>query len=196
MSTGTVEEYLKLDYPVEIRAIPAELGGGYSACIPHLGRWAFFADGDTPQEAMEHLDEVKAALFEDMLEHGKKIPLPPPLPEEQAEEEYSGRILLRISRDLHREVAQRAEANGCSINHYIATALAKHVGGDQQASEIAAKLHEAFEHLLTSAMASWRLTPAGIEFLPPEASGEVVISGYGLPLQGTVESQQLQRMVA
>lgn len=118
-----------LDYPVEIRAIPAELGGGYSACIPSLGRWAFFADGETPEEALEHLDEVKTALFEDMIERGKEIPAPPPLPEEVAEE-YSGRLLLRLPKDLHREVAEMAEANGSSLNQYIATALAKHVGRD------------------------------------------------------------------
>ncbi len=43
-----LEFYLSLDYPVEIRRLPAEDGGGYIACIPHLGRWMFTAAGDTP----------------------------------------------------------------------------------------------------------------------------------------------------
>jgi predicted RNase H-like HicB family nuclease len=131
MKTRKSTEHNILDYPVEVRVIPADLGGGYSACIPYLGRSTLFADGETPEEALAHLDEVAEALFEDMAERGKAVPAPPPLPEEQPEE-YSGRLLLRIRRDLHREVAQVARTNGVSVNHYIATALAKQLGADQQ----------------------------------------------------------------
>jgi len=127
MSISRAERHKALDYPVEIRVIPGELGGGYSACIPCLGRWTFFADGETPEEALAHLEEVRVALFEDMVERGKEIPAPPPLPEEQ-DEEYSGKLLLRLPRDLHREVAEMAAANNSSVNQYIATALARHVG--------------------------------------------------------------------
>ena len=102
MSDNMSEKCETLDYPVEIRAIPVELGGGYSACIPCLGRWTFFADGETPEEALANLDKVKAVLFEDMKEHGKEIPAPPPLPEDQVEE-YSGKILLRLPKDLHKD---------------------------------------------------------------------------------------------
>lgn len=41
------QEYVALDYPVEIRRLPEEEGGEYIACIPALGRWSVQAAGDT-----------------------------------------------------------------------------------------------------------------------------------------------------
>lgn len=139
MKSNTVEFYMAQDYPVEIRAISEDLGGGYSASIPCLGRWAFYAVGDTVEEALAELTEVKRALFEDMISRGQSVALPPPLPEDEAEE-YSGRILLRMPKDLHRQLAKRAEANGCSINQYAVAALAKQVSGEECAEETAASV--------------------------------------------------------
>ncbi len=143
MKPGTLDYYMTLDYPVEIRAIPDELGGGYSASIPYLGRWAFFAEGDTAQEALEALQELKVTLFEDMISRGKTIPLPPPIPEQELEE-YSGRILLRIRKELHKDVARMAEKDGCSVNHYISDILTQHVGGAQVAELFANRIASTF----------------------------------------------------
>lgn len=133
-----LEYYMSLDYPVEVRRIPNTLGGGYSASIPHLGRMAFFAEGDTVDEAIAELDNVKCQLFQHMLDKGKDIPVPPPLPEDESDQ-YSGRLLLRLPRDLHRELALRSQDNGCSINQYAATALAKQLGGEMCAETTAVK---------------------------------------------------------
>jgi len=40
---------------VEVTKIPDDEGGGYSACIPLLGRNAFISDGETIDEALENL---------------------------------------------------------------------------------------------------------------------------------------------
>lgn len=131
MKTGTVEYYMAQDYPIEIRVIPEDWGGGYSASIPELGRAAFYADGDTVEEALSRLNEIRATLFADMLSRGKKIPLPSPLPEQVEEEELCGRVLLRIPKDLHRDIVKRAEANGVSVNQFISNALSKRVGAEE-----------------------------------------------------------------
>ena len=128
MKSDTIEYYMAQNYPIEIREIPTDLGGGYSASIPCLGRWAYFAEADSVEEALEELSAVKRDLFEDMLSRGKKIPLAPPLPEYESDH-YSGRLLLRIPRYLHKELAERADKEGCSLNQYLATALASWVGG-------------------------------------------------------------------
>ena len=114
--------YMSLDYPVEIRRLPAEDGGGYIACIPHLGRWMFTAAGDTIEEALHTLEEVKRDHFERLLSEGKEIPLPPPV---DADEHYSSRFLVRIPRHLHRRLAQLAELEGCSLNQYVTSLLAE-----------------------------------------------------------------------
>jgi antitoxin HicB len=114
--------YMSLDYPVEIRRLSEEDGGGYLACIPYLGRWMFTAAGDTIEEALQTLEEVKRDHFERLLSEGKDIPLPPPV---DAEAAYSGRFLVRIPRHLHRRLAQLAELEGCSLNQYVTTLLAE-----------------------------------------------------------------------
>ena len=139
MSTGRLEYYMSQNYPVEIRGVPDGLGGGYSASIPYLGRWTFFAVGESVEEAISDLEEVKRVVFQELLNQGKAIPLAPPLAEEEVEE-YSGRLLLRIPKDLHRDLAKRAEENGCSINQYVANALQKQVSGESCAEEAAGKV--------------------------------------------------------
>jgi len=85
LSTKTLEHYMSLDYPVEVRKVPEELGKGYSACIPSLGRWTFYAEGDTEAEALAKLQEIKRNLFEHFIGRGRTIPPPPPSPEREEE---------------------------------------------------------------------------------------------------------------
>ncbi|MCK5687085.1 type II toxin-antitoxin system HicB family antitoxin, partial [bacterium] len=92
--------YLSLKYPVEIVEIQEEDGGGYSACIPQLGRNTFVGDGSNMEEAIENLEEIKTALFDDYL--AKTIPiLEPELPERNEDKQFSGRFIMRIPKELH-----------------------------------------------------------------------------------------------
>lgn len=47
---------MSLKYPVEITKIQDDEGGGYSVCIPSLGRKACIADGDTVEEALKYME--------------------------------------------------------------------------------------------------------------------------------------------
>lgn len=44
------------------------------------------------------------------------------------EREYSGKVLLRMPRSLHRDLSHRAEEENASLNQLIVTALARFVG--------------------------------------------------------------------
>jgi len=101
--------YLNLNYAIEIKKIPEDLGGGWEACIPDLGREAFRADGDTPEEALSKLEEIKRELFQMYLERGVSIPEP-------EEGEFSGRFLVRVPKSLHRRLSERAKREGVSLN--------------------------------------------------------------------------------
>lgn len=114
MSKQNLDYYMTLDYPVEFFKIPEAYGGGYSAYIRQLGRYAFRGDGETIAEAIADLEEVKEILFEDYLEKG--IPIPEPVSEE--EKSYSGRFVLRLPVSLHRELAEKAEENDTTLNQY------------------------------------------------------------------------------
>jgi hypothetical protein len=56
-----------------------------------------------------------------MLEKG----IPIPEPEEQKDEDYSGKFLVRIPKELHRELVRRANKNGTSLNQYLQYVITK-----------------------------------------------------------------------
>ncbi|MEN6520085.1 MAG: toxin-antitoxin system HicB family antitoxin [Armatimonadota bacterium] len=115
-----LDYYLSLDYPVEIKRIDESLGGGYLASIPCLGSQAFVGDGDTPQEAYENLMVAKAEIFKDYLQSGIRIMEPPDVSQY---EDYSGKLVLRMPRELHARLALAAKANDASLNQFIVYAL-------------------------------------------------------------------------
>ena len=47
------------------------------------------------------------------------------LEEYRNQREYSGRLMLRIPKELHRELAEAAKANGVSLNQYALYKLAR-----------------------------------------------------------------------
>jgi hypothetical protein len=49
---------------------------------------------------------------------------------DERERSHSGRLLLRMPKTLHAELAARSDAAGVSLNQYIVTALARAVSPD------------------------------------------------------------------
>lgn len=100
---------------MEINKIPEDEGDGYIACIPRLGRKAVRADGSTIAEAIENLEEVKKEWFVTFLERGTIIPEP----QTEQEEEFSGKFIVRIPKELHRSLSLRADVNEISLNQDV-----------------------------------------------------------------------------
>jgi antitoxin HicB len=121
--TKGAEYYLGLNYPVTLRRLSSEEGGGYIAAIPQLGLHAFSAAGETREEALDALDEVREYLIPYLLERGEDLPEPDY--SEEAIERYSGRILMRLPRKLHAQLAAEADRNDCSINQLATQLLAE-----------------------------------------------------------------------
>lgn len=70
----------------------------------------------------ESVTELRAAFEEavdDYLETCEKIGKAPQRP-------YSGKVMLRISPELHANIAMKAEASGKSLNQWAAETLAHH----------------------------------------------------------------------
>jgi antitoxin HicB len=55
------------------------------------------------------------------VERGDRVPEPVPEPARA----YSGRFVLRLPKSLHRQLAERAEAEGVSLNTLALAALAQ-----------------------------------------------------------------------
>ena len=114
------------------RVLVPDPSGGYFAEILELP--GCFAQGDTPDEAITNLNEAMEGWFETALAEGQSIP--PPL----ATAGYSGRVLLRLPKSLHKAAARRAEVEGVSLNQYLVAAVAAYVEGHDVAERITRRL--------------------------------------------------------
>ncbi|MGE5591773.1 MAG: toxin-antitoxin system HicB family antitoxin [Bacillota bacterium] len=65
--------------------------------------------------------DAKKTWLLDALNHGETIPEP-------VDEAYSGRILLRTPRSLHKELVERARREGVSLNQFMIYQLSKSLG--------------------------------------------------------------------
>lgn len=111
----TIDYYLNLPYKISVEPIKEEEGGGYLARIPQFGT-SIIGDGETEQEAIDMLKEYKEIAFNRFLSEGKKIPEPK---EEHSLDEFSGRILLRVPKELHKKIVEKAQENNVSQNQYL-----------------------------------------------------------------------------
>lgn len=143
----STEYYLGLEYPVVLRKLRPDEGGGYLATIPQLGRMTFIADGETAQEALDSLDELRQSLIPELLSEG--VVLPEPVWDEQPGEEYSGKVLVRMPVDVHARVVADAKKNGCSlnarINQYIAEGLGRAANSEGIGEAVRAAIAQEFE---------------------------------------------------
>lgn len=114
--TAALAAYMALNYDVVTKKVVEDDGETYYRCnIPALP--GVIAYGDTLETAYQELNVAKRTWFEQCLRDGITIPKP-------AAERYSGRVTLRLPKELHQELAERARYNGTSLNTYLVTLLA------------------------------------------------------------------------
>lgn len=112
----TIEYYLQLPYTIEL--VP-EPDGSWFVAVKELP--GCMSGGDTPEEAIEMIQDAMRGWLEVSLEDGDPIPEPREL------DAYSGKFVVRVPRSLHRELVEAAEEEGVSLNQYINVALARAV---------------------------------------------------------------------
>lgn len=76
------------------------------------------AHGSTQEKALREIRTVVGYVLEDLTD--EKEPIPAPL----GKREYSGKLNVRMSKDLHRRLALESEQQGVSLNALINTKLA------------------------------------------------------------------------
>jgi predicted RNase H-like HicB family nuclease len=107
---------MQLDYPVDL----VRDEDMYVAAYPDLP--GCVSMGSNPSEAINNLDEVKSLWIEGRLAAGYTINEPP------RAEEYSGKFVLRVPKQLHKMAERRARLEGVSLNSYITSVLAGAIG--------------------------------------------------------------------
>ncbi len=118
-----VQSYLEKPYRIELIPDPE----GWFVQMPELP--GCMSQGDTPEDAIASIRDAQRLWIECSLELGRSIPEP-----EQEGHSFTGKFNVRIPKDLHRQVVQVAEAQGVSLNMYVATVLARDVQRTSDAS--------------------------------------------------------------
>lgn len=118
MKKTKAEAYLERPYKRAL--IPDRETGTYTAEIAEFP--GCVAEGKTPTEALRRLEAAAESWIDAVLDAKQAVPEP------MEEQEYSGKLILRLSRSLHRRVTELAQAEGISLNQFIATTLAERVG--------------------------------------------------------------------
>lgn len=88
---------------------------GYIALCPEFPKLSGF--GETAEDALVEVRTALKAAIQSYQDEGW------PLPEPRKQQEYSGKLLLRLPRSLHARLAEAAEADKVSLNTYVVTLL-------------------------------------------------------------------------
>lgn len=96
--------------------------GGYIAVSPEFPRLSAF--GETAEAALAELRGVLEEAVEQYKEEGWPLPVP------ETHGGYSGQFRVRVAKSLHSALAQRAEAEGISMNALVTQYLARGLGHD------------------------------------------------------------------
>jgi antitoxin HicB len=113
----------RLDYPFTIRPLSKDEGGGYLIEFPDLP--GCISDGATPEEAIRNGADAARGWISAMRQAGRAVPRP------SRREAYSGKWQMRVPRSLHRKLAERARAEGVSLNTLVVTLVAEGLGQRQ-----------------------------------------------------------------
>jgi predicted RNase H-like HicB family nuclease len=159
------EEYLKEPYSRVL--IPDEESETYTALILEFP--GCIAQGDTPQEAYEHLENIAKSWIEAALHLKQDIPSP------TQSLTFGGRVLLRLPKSLHRQLTLIAESEGVSLNQFIVSALSEKVGAFSLVDKLTKKLNQKmFQVAIDAAFSTVKSATAAYRLnLPIEFSKEV-----------------------
>jgi antitoxin HicB len=112
--------------------------------------------GDTAVEALANLEKVAVDWIAATVEQGQDIPEP------MESSGYSGKLVLRMQKSLHKKATLFAEREGVSLNTFIVTCLAEAVGERARPVTWAYQPQaEAISHLYAQLVGS--VTPVAIE---------------------------------
>jgi antitoxin HicB len=116
----TLRQYLDLPYHVSVVRAESERGkDGWTATIEELPDCT--AAGSSPEEAVQRVRKAMEKWVSRALERNEAIPEP------RTGSTASGRLLVRMPKTLHGQLARAAEHEGVSLNQFITSSLASAV---------------------------------------------------------------------
>lgn len=105
--------YLNLPYEIRIETDIDEGKKVYYAYISELGRHACYGKGNTREEALSSLDEVKKDIIASYLEHNNPVPEPSAPIEDILPR---GKFVVRTNPIIHKRLLDQSRQMGISLN--------------------------------------------------------------------------------
>ncbi|MCI4626891.1 MAG: type II toxin-antitoxin system HicB family antitoxin [Candidatus Magnetoovum sp. WYHC-5] len=100
---------------------------GFIAIIPDLPGTSAF--GKTQENAIREINIVKELWIETARKEGTKIPEPSPIEFNiNKDNKYSGTVYIRTPKSLHKQLVEKAKAEGVSLNQLCIYLLSKNLG--------------------------------------------------------------------
>jgi predicted RNase H-like HicB family nuclease len=115
--TVKATEYLKQPYG---RVVVPEDDGTFRAEIVEFP--GCIAVGDTAAEALANLESVAESWLQATIAKGLHVPEP------IENTEFSGKLVVRLPKTLHKKAAHAAAREGVSLNQFIVSCIAEQVG--------------------------------------------------------------------
>ena len=116
-------EYLKRPYG---RVVVPESDGTFRAEIVEFP--GCIAVGDTAAEALANLESVAESWLQATIAKGLRVPEP------IENTEFSGKLVVRLPKTLHKKAAHAAARDGVSLNQFIVSCVAEQVGAHSAAA--------------------------------------------------------------
>ena len=113
-------------YAYFVSPIPAADGGGFMFTMPDLP--GVMADGETEVQALADGREAFIATVSAMVDMGQEVPTPAFNLDDFAPASASGKVLARLPRSMHRQLAARAKTEGVSLNSLVLAFIAEGLG--------------------------------------------------------------------
>jgi len=107
-------------YPIAIRPLAPEEGGGFLATFPDLP--GCMADGETPEEAIADARGAFDCWMAAHIADGRPVPVP------GHADAFPVPVMKRLPRRLHAGLVVRARAEGTSLNTLVTRLLAEGLG--------------------------------------------------------------------
>lgn len=131
MSQESIKKIQRVEPPCPFEAyahivspLAAEEGGGFLITFPDLP--GCMSDGETEAEAVTNGRDAFESWVSARVDAGKSIPEPAYRPE--AVPSASGRFVTRLPKSIHAKLAERAKAEGVSLNTLVLAFIAEGLG--------------------------------------------------------------------
>lgn len=160
-------------YAITVRKVSVDGEDVWRATVRELPDLAEFAG--TREEAVALARDAIEDLQASALEDGH--PFPEPMPDE---EEYSGRVTLRMSRSMHRATALRAMSEDVSLNSYIVECIALRSGAAVTAQPFAVPPIVSFDYNKFLELNLNQTIPGNVMMVTPTATGGMTGRQYAI----------------